>query len=67
MDKTYEFNAVIQRVSDQDGAYVAMPFDIKAEFGKGIPLRKKASGILLRIMRIIWSILIRNKLIETFQ
>ena len=35
MRKIYEFEAVIQKVPDQDGAYVAVPFDIKAEFGKG--------------------------------
>ena len=34
-DKAYEFEAVIQKVPDQDGAYVAVPFDIKTEFGKG--------------------------------
>ncbi|MCL1977302.1 MAG: DUF1905 domain-containing protein [Candidatus Bathyarchaeota archaeon] len=33
--KHYEFNAVIQKVPNQDGAYVAMPFDLKEEFGKG--------------------------------
>ncbi len=33
--KTYEFHAVIQKVPDQDGAYVIVPFDIRAEFGKG--------------------------------
>ena len=33
--KTYEFEAVIQKVPGIDGAYVAAPFDIKAEFGKG--------------------------------
>ena len=32
--KTYEFEAVIQKVPDQDGAYVAVPFNIKDEFGK---------------------------------
>ena len=31
----YAFNAVIQKVPDQDGAYVAFPYDIRAEFGKG--------------------------------
>ena len=35
MMKIYEFDAVIQKVPDQDGAYIALPFDIKAEFGKG--------------------------------
>ena len=31
----YKFDAVIQKVPDQDGAYVAVPFDIKKQFGKG--------------------------------
>jgi len=35
MAKTYEFEATIQKVLDQDAAYIAVPFDIKAEFGKG--------------------------------
>ena len=34
-EKVYEFDAVIQRVPGQDGAYVGLPFDIRAEFGKG--------------------------------
>lgn len=33
--KIYKFEAVIQKVPDQDGAYIAVPFDIKDEFGKG--------------------------------
>ena len=33
--KIYEFDAVIERVPDIDGAYIAFPFDLKAEFGKG--------------------------------
>ena len=33
--KTYEFEAIIQKAPDQDGAYIAVPFDIRAEFGKG--------------------------------
>jgi len=32
--KSYEFDAVIQKVPEQDGAYIAVPFDIKAEFDK---------------------------------
>jgi hypothetical protein len=32
--KTYEFEAVIRKVDDMDGAYVEFPYDIKAEFGK---------------------------------
>jgi hypothetical protein len=34
-ERIYEFTAVIQKVEDQDGAYVALPFDLKNEFGKG--------------------------------
>jgi len=33
--KTYKFNAVIQKTPDMDGAYIAVPFDIKEIFGKG--------------------------------
>jgi len=33
--KTYEFEAVIQKVPDIDGAYVEFPYDVKEEFGKG--------------------------------
>ena len=33
--KTYEFDSIIQKVPDQDGAYIAVPFDIRTEFGKG--------------------------------
>jgi len=35
MSRFYEFEAIIQKVSDQDSAYIPVPFDIKAEFGKG--------------------------------
>ena len=35
MEKVYEFEAVIQKVSDMDGAYVVFPYDIREEFGKG--------------------------------
>lgn len=33
--KIYEFDAIIQKVPDLDGAYVEIPFDVKEEFGKG--------------------------------
>lgn len=33
--KTYEFEAIIQKVPDIDGAYIEFPYDLKAEFGKG--------------------------------
>jgi hypothetical protein len=33
--KTYEFEAIIQEVPDIDGAYVAFPYNVRTEFGKG--------------------------------
>lgn len=33
--KIYEFEAQIKKVPDIDGAYIEIPFDVKAEFGKG--------------------------------
>lgn len=33
--KIYEFEAIIQKVLDIDGAYVKFPYDLKEEFGKG--------------------------------
>lgn len=35
MQKTYEFDAVLKKVPDQDGAYVEIPFDVREFFGKG--------------------------------
>ena len=35
MKKLYEFEAKILKVPDIDGAYIEIPFDVKAEFGKG--------------------------------
>lgn len=35
MKKIYEFEAIIKKVPDIDGAFIAIPFDIKEEFGKG--------------------------------
>jgi hypothetical protein len=34
-ETTYEFEAVIQKVPDLDGAYVEFPYDVRDEFGKG--------------------------------
>lgn len=34
-DRLYTFDAVIQKAPDIDGAYVEIPFDVKAAFGKG--------------------------------
>lgn len=33
--KTYEFETIIKKVPDIDGAYVEFPYDVKAEFGNG--------------------------------
>lgn len=35
MNKIYEFDAVIKKVPDLDGAYIDIPFDVKEVFGKG--------------------------------
>lgn len=34
-EKIYEFDAIIQKVPDIDGAYIDFPYDVKQEFGKG--------------------------------
>lgn len=45
MGKKYEFEAVIIKVPDIDGAYVEIPFDVKAEFGKGrVPVNATFDG-----------------------
>lgn len=33
--RIYEFDAVIKKVPDIDGAYIEFPYDVRAEFGKG--------------------------------
>lgn len=33
--KKYQFQAVIKKVPDIDGAYVEFPYDVRQEFGKG--------------------------------
>ena len=35
MEQIYEFDAIIMKVPDMDGAYVEIPFDVKEAFGKG--------------------------------
>lgn len=41
----HEFDAVIQKVPDLDGAYVEIPFDVKAVFGKGrVPVHATFDG-----------------------
>lgn len=45
MSKLYEFEAEIKKVPDIDGAYVEIPFDVKAEFGKGrVPVTATFDG-----------------------
>lgn len=34
-EKLYEFDAVIKKVPDLDGAYIEFPYDVRKEFGKG--------------------------------
>lgn len=47
MNKTYEFEAEIIKVPDIDGAYVEIPFDVKAEFGKGrVPVTATFDGVI---------------------
>jgi len=44
--KVYEFEAKIKKVPDIDGAYVEIPFDVRAEFGKGrVPVIATFDGI----------------------
>ncbi len=35
MNKIYEYETIIKKVPDIDGAYVEFPYDVKKEFGKG--------------------------------
>jgi hypothetical protein len=45
LSKVYEFEAQIRKVPDIDSAYVELPFDVKAEFGKGrVPVRATFDG-----------------------
>lgn len=34
-EKTYTYDALIQKVPDIDGAFVSFPYDLKEEFQKG--------------------------------
>lgn len=45
--KLYEFEAEIKKVPDINGAYIEIPFDVKAEFGKGrVPVTATFDGEL---------------------
>lgn len=46
MGKTYEYDAVIQEMPDNGGAYVIFPWNIREEFGKGrVAVRAEFDGI----------------------
>jgi len=46
MSNLYEFTAEIKKVPDIDGAYIEIPFDVKAEFGKGrVPVTATFDGV----------------------
>ena len=43
--KTYEFDAIIIKEPDHGGAYIEIPFNVKAEFGKGrVPIHATFDG-----------------------
>jgi len=43
--KLYEFDAVIQKETKHNGAYVEIPFDVKTEFGKNrVPVHATFDG-----------------------
>ncbi len=45
MDQVYEFDAELIKVPDIDGAYVEIPLDVKAVFGKGrVPVHATFDG-----------------------
>ncbi len=45
MSGNYEFDAVIKKNADMDAAYVEIPFDVKAAFGKGrVPVHATFDG-----------------------
>ena len=45
MNQKFEFDAEIKKVPDIDGAYVEIPFDVKATFGKGrVPVNATFDG-----------------------
>lgn len=45
-NQIYTFDTVIQKVPDIDGAYVEIPFDVKATFGKGrVPVHATFDGV----------------------
>lgn len=46
MDKRFQFDAIIKKAPDMDAAYVEIPFDVKATFGKGrVPVNATFDGV----------------------
>lgn len=44
--KLYEFEAVIKKVPDIDGAYIEFPYDVREEFGRGrVKVRATFDGV----------------------
>lgn len=44
-ERTFAFDAVIQKVEGQDAAYVEVPFDVRQAFGKGrVPVHATFDG-----------------------
>lgn len=49
MGKIYRYRAIIQEVKEKGGAYVAFPYDIRKEFGKGrVKVLAKFDGLEYR-------------------
>ena len=47
MGKDFEFDATIIKTPDMDAAYIEIPFDVKAAFGKArVPVRASFDGEL---------------------
>lgn len=45
-EKIYEFDAVLRKVPDIDGAYIDFPYDVRAEFGRGrVRVRATFDGV----------------------
>lgn len=45
-DRVYEFDAVICKVPELDGAYIEFPYDVRAEFGRGrVKMRATFDGV----------------------
>ena len=46
MQKSYEFDAVLHKVPDIDGAYIEIPFDVRQVFGRGrVPVHATFDGV----------------------